>query len=98
MIYLHALGDREFVRRRLKQSLAVIKQDVLPHAKERCACNNSRVFSRQGKGTSSVLRKKGSSNLTEDGSKEGRYLPPHLQVNSRIIRDIASLKVDVLSC
>jgi len=44
------------------------------------------VFSRQGKGTgASVLRKKGSSNLTEDGSKEGYYLPLHLQVNRRII-------------
>lgn len=57
---------------------------------------NSRVFNRQGKGTGgSVLRKKGSSNLTEDGSKEGRYLPPHLQVNRRIIRVVASLELDV---
>lgn len=63
MTYLHAPRDKESVCLRLKRNLAVIKQDVLPHAKKRCACNNSRVFSRQGKGTG-VLRKKGSSNLT----------------------------------
>lgn len=38
------------------------------------------------------------SNLTEDGSKEGRYLLSHLQVNRRIIRNVALLKADVLSC
>jgi len=96
-MYLHASRDREFVCLRLKRSLVIIKQDVLPHA--RCVCNHSREFSRRRKGTSgSVLRKKGSSNLTEDGSKKGRYLSLHLQVNRRIIRDVASLKADILSC
>lgn len=93
------LRDREFICLRLKRSLAVIKQDVLPHAKGKgvhviiLECSAGK-----GKALVAVLRKKGSSNLTEDGSKEGRYLPPHLQVNRHIIRDVALLKVEALSC
>lgn len=50
----------------------------------------------KGKALVAMLRKKGSSNLTEDGSKEGRYLLADLQVNRRIIRDVTLL--NVLSC
>jgi len=75
---------------RLKQSPAVPLSKMFSHALRKAARFESRASERK---LMAALRKEGSSNLTEDGSEEERYLPLRSRVNKReLTRLFATLR------
>jgi len=75
---------------RLKQNPAVPLSKMSSHALRKAARFESRARERK---LMAALRKEGSSNLTEDGSEEERYLPLRSRVNKReLTRLFATLR------